>query len=1144
MLVGGAQDLSHAEDLMDAGPWRIHWLDPDPAAVKRGRRIFQERRMYGRVALEHWTGERLPYADNLANLVLVLDEGAAVSRGEVVRVLAPEGEAFVAADGGVKRLVKPRPAEMGEWTHPWQGSDGNLAGDDMAFDAPNAFQWIAGPPFPLERRKDSAGAIVSAGGRVFSITQNVPENIGTDAEGQNYLVARDAFNGTLLWQREWEGPLSRGHADGFHEAVVALADRVYGARNGEVAVFDAATGNEVAAWAAEGTPDKLVLADGVLVAQTPDALFGFDVASGRRMWTFEADNPWGTLASNGRVFFLAGTREADGRWRHELIAVGQRTGEELWRRHVESEHGHRNTAVLRLHFAGDGFVTFVERHTLRALSAEDGSELWHRESEAEARGRGSMDSRQVGHFFVNGKVWMRADRARGGREAPERWLALDPLTGEVRRELEATGPQGVVNVVNKVSCQPLTATQRFVLDARLATAWDFATGERRGWRFARGGCQVGMIPANGLGYVPPNACGCLDEQLIGTLAVVRAEDPGFETFVPAPLLRGPAYGFELLPDEGEGGSDWPTYRRDGKRGAALPASVPAKLTERWKTRVTLQGDDADGEWRLNFGRPLTPPVAADGLVAFAETQSHQVIALDKQTGAERWRFTAGGRVSVPPTLYRGLALFGAHDGYAYALRSDDGTLVWRRRAAPSDRRIMAYGQVESAWPLTGGVLVHEGVALAAAGRVPNAAGGLVVSAFDPASGDILWIRHVEGARYGRCGPLVSDGRHVYLLDMQLDAQTGEATPLEGFRYRRSPRGGAAVTFPRGARYLRGGKAGLLNVSWTELDMGMRKAQLAWTYGDMEGEILAFNDWADFAFQLDAGDNMWANPRSDGGGRILARVRIPKAEEDAPEPRIMRLPKDGWRFRTDPEEVGRDEGWYAPDYDDSGWRDDVPIEASWQEHLEAPYHGAAWYRRSFHAPANLPADESRLFFDGVDEEAWVWLNGQYVGGQAIGPGGWDRPFILEVGGVLKPGEVNHIAVLAKNTVAAAGIWRPIRVGVLDPDRAQWSLEQFAAVREGEAVDLLDAEHYAWTLSLSAPNQVEAMVATDNALFVAGPNDRAAPDGCAFLRAISLATGRELAHVPLHVAPVHDGVAAAHGKVFGVLRDGSVVCLAGE
>ena len=50
-----------------------------------------------------------------------------------------------------------------------------------------------------------------------------------------------------------------------------------------------------------------------------------------------------------------------------------------------------------------------------------------------------------------------------------------------------------------------------------------------------------------------------------------------------------------------------------------------------------------------------------------------------------------------------LALVGCADGWVYALRADNGEQVYRLRIAPAERRIMAYGQIESAWPVSGRV---------------------------------------------------------------------------------------------------------------------------------------------------------------------------------------------------------------------------------------------------------------------------------------------------------------------------------------------------------------------------------------------------------------------------------------------------------
>jgi len=859
VFIGGAEDIAPAESLVNSGPWTIHWLNADQSAVEAARGKLHTKGLYGRISVEHWKEEHLPYADNLVTLIIILDDETEADREELRRVLAPGGIIRLPQGDGSEHIEKSRPEEMGEWTHPWQDSTGNLVASDRAFEPPNAFQWVTGPTFPLGGRKDSTSAIVSAGGRVFSITRNVSENLY--GGGPNYLVARDAFNGIKLWSRRWEGP-TRGDHEAYTQTIAVASDtRVYGVQGNEVIVLDAAGGQEVKSLSMDSRPDKIVKSGDMLVAQSRDGLTAFDAAELEKMWHYKTDGtPWSLLADDGRAFCLTEKREESGRMYHEVTAVDMSDGDELWRQPVESEYGPRATAGMKLHFTGAGIVTLIERYDLRALSVEDGQELWRRRSRAQSRG--GYDSRQVGHMLVDGKVWLRdkdwvnlwrgsigTEGFREGEENqslwgeletsfdPETWLMLDPLTGEVKRELEVEaggGRQGIKHV-----CQSLTATERFVVDGWPSRAWDFETGQPSSWEFARGGCTVGVIVANGLGYLPSNACGCLDEQLRGNMAIVHSRDEGLDSIDPGEIQRGPAYGEDMERAGEDGSPDWPMYRSDGRRSAYLSELISANLTEAWKSEFDSQGADYGEEWRLHLGRRLTAPVISEGLVLFAAPQTHQVIALDENTGAERWRFTAGGRVTVPPAFYRGMALFGAHDGYVYALRASDGELAWRRRAAPSERRIMAYGQIESAWPVSGGVLVHEGLALVAAGRTVDAGGGLVVHALEPETGEVQWSRRLNEARFGVCEPLVTDGEYAYLMNKRLNVHTGEVTALRTEDYEFGDTNQRAL-YPEGVAYLRGGKTGLLDNSWTRLGgMARRKNQSTWTWGDgVKGEMIA------------------------------------------------------------------------------------------------------------------------------------------------------------------------------------------------------------------------------------------------------------------------------------------------------------------
>jgi hypothetical protein len=173
-------------------------------------------------------------------------------------------------------------------------------------------------------------------------------------------------------------------------------------------------------------------------------------------------------------------------------------------------------------------------------------------------------------------------------------------------------------------------------------------------------------------------------------------------------------------------------------------------------------------WRAELGQRLGAPVSVGKRVFVPLVDAHQVVALSAVDGHVLWRFTAGARIDSPPTYDRGALLFGSADGWVYRVSAASGRLVWRLRAAPEDRRIAAFGQLESAWPVHGSVLVDGStatnrgrpVAYFAAGRSSHLDGGLRLLAIDAMTGE---IRH-EKRLFGPC--YTGDNiRQNYLLPM-------------------------------------------------------------------------------------------------------------------------------------------------------------------------------------------------------------------------------------------------------------------------------------------------------------------------------------------------------------------------------------------
>ncbi|HID21620.1 MAG TPA: methyltransferase domain-containing protein, partial [Planctomycetaceae bacterium] len=122
----------------------VQGLDRDPANVQKARRFIQSCGRLGRVSAAWLPGSRLPYVDNLVNL-LVAEQLGPVSLDEVVRVLAPNGVAYVKRGGVWRKMIKPRPADIDEWTHFLHDATNNAVSDDAVVGPPHQLQWVAGP---------------------------------------------------------------------------------------------------------------------------------------------------------------------------------------------------------------------------------------------------------------------------------------------------------------------------------------------------------------------------------------------------------------------------------------------------------------------------------------------------------------------------------------------------------------------------------------------------------------------------------------------------------------------------------------------------------------------------------------------------------------------------------------------------------------------------------------------------------------------------------------------------------------------------------------------------------------------------------------------------------------------------------------
>ncbi len=746
----------------------VHGLDSDPANVREARSLLRERGLYGPVSVAKFDGERLPYADDLVNAVIVSDAARFdIAPAEIARVLRPGGTSWIEATAGEwTRSTKPWPAEIDDWSHFLHDASNDCTAKDRRVAPPQRMIWRCGPLWARSHEHTSSlVAMVTAKGRIYYIfDEGLTSLTGAGIPERWTLIARDAFNGVLLWKRRldhwrdgvWTNRSLRGVLPSVQRLLVAEADRVFTPLSlaAPVSIIDGDDGDVLATCEGSGGAQELRCSNGVLlVRHGKKGLLAFDAHTGVRLWAVGDQLVPNTLAAGGsRVFYQAGA---------VVKCVDSRTGDVLWKtadapdaagkattdrkgRKVKSKKA-KNAAPIIV--CGESLLQ-SDATGLRALSVSNGDIAWER------RARLSQHA-----FVVDGKLWELSGQG---------MAATDIVTGKKTASVDASD---VFTPGHHLRCYQGKATVNYAITPNRGVEFVSLTGRANSQHdWVRGACRYGILPANGMVYMSPHPCFCYPGvKLMGFNALAGGVSPTRTTA--ARLEKGPAYApstSKPLPS-----TDWPTYRHDARRSGATACSVPAAAKPLWETRL---------------GSPLTPPVCAAGRVYVAAKDEHTLYALAAVDGAIAWIFTAGGRIDSPPTACGDRILLGCADGHLYCLRASDGALAWRLRVAPDERLIVSDSQLESAWPVHGSVLVEGDVAYATAGRSTYLDGGIRAVAVDVSTGRVLneatldtWSRtrddavgkpfvagyHMEGTL---SDILVAEGGHLYMGQYKLDAK--------------------------------------------------------------------------------------------------------------------------------------------------------------------------------------------------------------------------------------------------------------------------------------------------------------------------------------------------------------------------------------
>ncbi len=193
-----------------------------------------------------------------------------------------------------------------------------------------------------------------------------------------------------------------------------------------------------------------------------------------------------------------------------------------------------------------------------------------------------------------------------------------------------------------------------------------------------------------------------------------------------------------------------------------------------------------------------------------------------------------------------------------------------------------------------------------------------------------------------------------------------------------------------------------------------------------------------------------------------------------EPEVIVLDQ-GWRFRTDPDDVGLSQRWFAISKDDTAWRQLTPGEP-W-EFSGVEHDGVAWYRTTLTLPT-----WSRVYLGlgRVDDAATLWVDGEK---KLTWQAGDPEAQTFNLTGVGEPGDRITLAIRIEDHGGYGGIKGPSYLSseprgvMVDVDYIR---RLFDSHPEWPRPDWVDGSPVAWTMSGAQGAGEKALVRSDGAV----------------------------------------------------------------
>ena len=537
-LVIGSETGRLAYELALRSNLKIYGVEPDLNKVIHSRHVLSQAGFYGhRVTIHHADLTPLPYSNYFANLIVsdtLLLEGRLPGNsvdaarhlkplGGVICVGHPLNSPAPTSDMNVRKswlnatgLLKDELSALksigswtlltrgalpgaGKWTHQY-GEPGNTAcSDDRRVKGGLGVLWYGDPgEGKMVNRHDGAVGPLAVNGRLI-------------VQGQDRIMAYDAYNGLFLWERENPRSIRTGVFQNENPGNLAADDnRLFYIDKDICFELDAATGKlirehqlpksndgETHQWGYVACHEGLLFGTastrdllksirrGKVTEDATDAIFAIDVATGDHLWSYQGKSiSHRTIAiADNRVFFVDSSLTS--KQRDALLRQDKSTLKELTGKAAEQAEKQRKTRDVRMAVA---------------LDARTGKKTWERPVDVTdcseiGTGGGKLTLMVSNNVLVfcganaNGHFWQ---QFLAGEFSRRRLVALAADDGHVLWAKDANYRHRPIIVEDRIVAEPwgfdlYTGAQQMRAHP--------LTGKLEPWSFMRSGHHCGMIAA-------------------------------------------------------------------------------------------------------------------------------------------------------------------------------------------------------------------------------------------------------------------------------------------------------------------------------------------------------------------------------------------------------------------------------------------------------------------------------------------------------------------------------------------------------------------------------------------------------------------------------------------------------------------------